>query len=218
MATSIVSQCLQCGAGFAHHPSCRPKWCSLECQFSFKVHKPPEAAGCWLWRGSTMKGYGEMTTRIADRKRKVSAHRFSYELVHGAIPPGLEICHHCDNRLCVNPAHLFAGTHADNMRDYAMKGRAAVPEERRRKISAGKMGHDVSPETREKIRIANLGRKQSPEAIRKAALTHVGIKRSPEIKARMSAAQKARFARDRAQNDLERIRSVGGFLPTRGQN
>jgi hypothetical protein len=75
---------------------------------------PVPESGCWLWLGSiATTGYGKSHYR----GREISAHRLSYLLFVGEIPAGLHILHSCDERSCVNPQHLRAGTNADNVED-----------------------------------------------------------------------------------------------------
>lgn len=75
---------------------------------------------CWAWQGSkNPDGYGKMEINCSS----VRAHRFSWEIHNGPIPKGLHVLHRCDNPSCVNPHHLFLGTHSDNMKDMVAKGR-----------------------------------------------------------------------------------------------
>lgn len=75
---------------------------------------------CWIWIGHvTQNGYGQ----IKYKSKALAAHRLSYEIHKGPISEGMYICHSCDNPRCVNPEHLWEGTHTDNMRDMYAKGR-----------------------------------------------------------------------------------------------
>lgn len=82
--------------------------------------------GCWIWTGGTrLNGKGVPYPRHwTDDQKSIGAHRFAYELAHGAIPKGMYVCHKCDTPLCVNSDHLFVGTHHDNMRDMVQKNRS----------------------------------------------------------------------------------------------
>jgi hypothetical protein len=79
------------------------------------------ANGCLEWQNAIHDtGYGV----FAIGKKMFRAHRYAWEITNGQIPVGLFVCHRCDNRKCVDPAHLFLGTQMDNMRDMSSKGRS----------------------------------------------------------------------------------------------
>ncbi|HXI16800.1 MAG TPA: HNH endonuclease [Chloroflexota bacterium] len=85
--------------------------------------KVDKTGDCWLWTAYRNKGgYGAVQT-AARYEAPVLAHRAAWELTHGAIPPGVFVCHSCDTPACVNPAHLFLGTDRDNKVDMMNKGR-----------------------------------------------------------------------------------------------
>lgn len=91
--------------------------------FWCRVHKAG-ADECWEWVGYKIhNGYGFLYWN----GDKILAHRLAWTLTNGQVPETLYVCHHCDNRLCCNPEHLFLGTHTDNMRDMVAKGRRVGP-------------------------------------------------------------------------------------------
>lgn len=100
-------------------------------------------SGCWLWTGNkTAMGYG----RVSRSGRNCLVHRLIYELCVADVPSGIEVCHDCpggDNPACCNPAHLFLGTHTDNMADAVRKGRIRTPRQKGESHSQAKITDEI---------------------------------------------------------------------------
>lgn len=135
----MIGKCEVCGSPVRFKPSGRAngrgRFCSKKCfherrwetyrnnlakTFWDRVDRSAGPEACWSWLGRHLKaGYG----RLVLLGKHEGAHRIAYSLIHGPIQDELFICHRCDNPPCCNPAHLFEGTHADNMADRRQKGR-----------------------------------------------------------------------------------------------
>lgn len=125
--------CLRCGVTVPRGPNYKGrKYCSIACaklasrvdheDFWAKVHKGER---CWIWMGTKHRyGYGACAKRYGDTR----AHRAAWKYINGPIPEGKVLCHKCDNKLCVNPFHLFVGTQKDNMADNKAKGKSSYGE------------------------------------------------------------------------------------------
>jgi hypothetical protein len=136
--------CKQCGTPF-YCPPCRDEggahvkkyFCSKACDVKYRASSTgiqarfwsyvvKQEGGCWLYEKTLdADGYGYFRYGHRGGLRQWFAHRFSWTIANGDVPKGLCVCHTCDVRNCVNPAHLWIGTHDDNMKDMHRKGRGS---------------------------------------------------------------------------------------------
>ncbi len=102
-----------------------------------------DECSCWLWTGTRVNGYGTLTVNGRPGQK---AHRLAYQEFVGLIPDDMHVLHRCDNRACINPAHLFLGTNGDNVADKVKKGRQSR--------GAGTGRAKLTPELVNRIRMA----------------------------------------------------------------
>lgn len=127
----LAQTCAYCQAVFQRQRSQR--YCSHRCEGASRRRPLAErfwarvikTRTCWLWTGALNKpkGYGVIGIPEDGKTHNVYVHRLSWELHHGLILPGFDVCHRCDISLCVRPTHLFLGTRQMNMADAKAKGR-----------------------------------------------------------------------------------------------
>lgn len=141
---------------------------SDKARFWSKVDKTED---CWIWTANKNKwGYGRlrMGKRGLDYRNEL-AHRLSWKISYGYIPPGLCVLHRCDNPPCIRPDHLFLGTHLDNARDRISKGRGFIKGSQF--INPRRCGQKLNPEGVRAIRLLLAAGQTHKEIARKTGVS-----------------------------------------------
>jgi len=175
--------CPVCSSKF--YAKCGAKeMCSIECRLR-NIATQFSGDGCWEWPLSSnpVTGYGQISCWENGKQRLLTAHRLSHLVFVGDVPSGFSVLHHCDNRKCFNPKHLYTGTQKQNVRDMWDRGRAVV----------------VTP--------AVHWTKKSPEKIKRGA-DHFLIKNGSDCLARGSS----HYASKITEDDVAEIRKSSETL------
>jgi hypothetical protein len=154
--------------------------------------------GCWIWNKSPSQYYGEYR-RIINDKRFTTAHRASYYLFKGDIPEGMFVLHKCsedhklDNSKCINPDHLYLGTHEDNMRDMAISEVNKGENNPMYGKIGTRTGVELSEDTKNILREKNLGENNPMYGKRGRNNPNYGKKRSEDTKRLISENRKGKL-------------------------
>ena len=160
--------------------------------FWVRVHKTDS---CWLWKGTKRRrGYGAVHIH---GNKYLSAHRVSWILANGPIPPGFCVCHSCDNPPCVRPEHLFLGTNAENTADSTAKGRRASGDRNGARLYPERVSQGIRDSIsrmsgpRPPFGIAHGSAKLSEDAVRNIRRAYLAGKRQQELADRYGVSQVA---------------------------
>lgn len=127
---------------------------------------------CWLWEGATAQGYGIL---MGDDRKIKGAHRLAWQIENNkAVPKGKEVCHSCDTPRCVNSAHLFLGTHADNMKDCKIKNRRPLLEGERNGNAklTNRMVQEMRRKYRQGFKICEIARNYEMDRNHVSSIVH----------------------------------------------
>lgn len=183
----VEVKCPQCGKSFQVYPVRLKKkkrvCCSMQCAIEFRSRPAEErfwekvnkTDSCWLWTGARTS-YKRRYGKFAIGDKPILAHRFSWQIFHGAVPDNMQVCHNCpggDNPLCCNPDHLWLGTNKQNMEDAAKKGQMVRGEKMKTAILTEALVREARRLRAEQcISYNSIGRRfgKSHRAIRKAVI------------------------------------------------